>query len=379
MFYKKSRCCILLTLALIVFLWGPRVEAQAQESILTLENAIEMAYKSNPDLRKAEFQLDKAQYVRDELAKNISLPNPNGIMVVYPAVQQAINSFEQAEVNLRTAKKMTEAEQQKLEKDVTVAYSNCLKSKAQLDLAKKTLANVQQQDWIASLARANGLMSDFERQRSYSSRKQLEEKIKVAEAQYAASMAELARLVGKSSDWQANLVSRPVIRNYQRNELWLELGRGVSESVLTLAAKNALDVEKTKEYFPITRTDAYMWNLQYNLAELNYEQANRDARTTIEKLYYQIDWLEKLVATGELKLAQADKDLEVAKLKYDIGMIPKYSLVDSSLSGAELAKDNALSELEGYQNDLIQAKAQYAYLTGQTVYDAADWSNQNSK
>lgn len=371
MFIRRS-CWILLVI--IVFVWGPGLEVQAQESPLTLESAIEMAYKSNPDLRKAEFQLDKAQYVRDELAKNISLPNPNGVLMVYPAMQQAVNSFQQAEVNLRTAKKMTEAEQQKLEKDVTVAYSNCIKSKAQLELAKKNLAQMQQLDRIASLSRANGLMSDFEREKSHSSRKQLEEKIKGAEVQYAKSMAELASLLGKGSDWQANLVSYPVIRDYQRNELWMELGRGVSESVLTLAAKNQLDVEKTKEYFPITHTDAYMWNLQYNLAELDYEQANRDARNTIEKLYYQIDSLEKLVTTSELKLIQADKDLELAQLKYEVGMISRYSLLNSSLSGAEIDRENALSELQGYQNDLIQAKAQYAYLTGQPVYHDADWS-----
>lgn len=352
-------------------------EPTAEAEHLSLQKALEIAYKSNPDLRTAERQLDMAQYMRDELAKNMDfLPKAGGApLYMYPAVQEAINSFQQAEINYRTARQGLDIVRNSLEAKVIAAYSGCLKAESNLQYYYKMLQYMEEQNRVNQTARNVGVVASTDYQKAVNGLEQYREAVRSQEVALQSQRAELARLLNKGDNWQPVLSSCPVIETWDRNPVNIEILRGVDESPLTLSQKHNLDIEKSKEFWPGTRTDAFMWEVQYDLAQLNYESASRQAAAQIEGTYHQADVLEKGIAIAKLEQEQAQRDLEVLELKHSVGLIPMYKLnpLEGSLAEARLQVEKCQMDLDNMQIDLVQLKAAYNVNTGHSAYDPRDW------
>lgn len=344
---------------------------------LTIEDALQTAYKNNPDLRKADLEVEKAQIQRDDAADMIDYSIPSGNYLVIPKVQQLINGYQQADINLNAKKKARNQAKDGTAQAVVDAYNDAVKAYNQMETVRLMLEDMQQQMKARSAAKAVGLMADFDYEKAKTGMKELEESYKAAQSSYEGKIAALRSLLGESRDWQPQLSSRAVITDYERDDLALELSHGLSNAVQVWSSEAKLDVEKSMEDWIIPGISSDMQHINTGLAEADYEKSKRDAKAMIEQLYYGLDALEGQIDAAEVAYGTAQRDLELAELKYEVGMISLTSIMPGTenLSSARLEAEKKRLELENLKADLAATKSKFALLTGQAVYENEDWNS----
>ncbi|MGI6514555.1 MAG: TolC family protein [Syntrophomonadales bacterium] len=296
---------ILLTtfLTVIVFPLAPLFRLTATGAPipgLTIEEAVQLAYNNDPDAKKAELNVEQAQLARDDLAQYVDWI-PTGGMVV-PAYQELFNNFQQAEISLGVAKKVQATQKDLVTKNVIAAYTKVIKDKNTLDLARLSLANLQKQTAIRKTSKDLGMISSFDWQTIERGLKQAEEGVKAAEATYRSSCLALNALMGKSKDKTYELVSRPVGEQIPKNSLDQEYSRATNDAVLVWRAEQMLAIEQSKQTWVLPNVSSDLSRVLLEQAQVDYEKAKRDARLTIESLYYGIDALERQIQVAKESL-----------------------------------------------------------------------------
>ena len=372
--YIKIRGLLAVFIAITLVMANPLVAKAAVEE-LSIADAVAIATSKNPEVTSLKLQVDRANILRDDAADLVTFFSPDQLLV-NPEGQMIVNSYEQLTIQLKTLKKQLESEQGRVEKDVVNAYTAALMAANDMEATKLTLAEMDQQKKLFDLAQGLGMVSTFDHNTLLRKVEQLEDGLKIQEKQYAASIATLRALLNQSSDWDPVLTSQPVLREYPRQSLATEFTRAADQSVLMLGAQTARDLEQIKVYWPsFDGQDAYMDQIQRNVKDLEYEKTKRDTYATVEQLYHGMDALEMQIGLSQKQLEEKQRDLELKQLKYDLGMIPLRSMQPGveTLESAQNAVNKAELDLKSLQARLAANKANYAYLTGQTVYSKTDW------
>ncbi|NLY36868.1 MAG: TolC family protein [Tissierellia bacterium] len=339
---------------------------------LSIVEAIEIAWDKNPALRKAKLEVDRAQIARDKSLEAVTWIPTGGLVV--PAYQQVFNTYQQAEIGLTAAKKTEKLEKNRIAKEVIKAYTNALNDYKSMQLAYATYKNIQERASINSLANSIGLSSAYDYEQFKLTKNKAEQDYLAAESAYRSSIAELRQILNKSNEWQPQLISEPVITTYDREDLSTELARSMSESVLVWSKEALLDIEKSKQNWVIPNLPSDLQKIDLDMAEIDYEQAKQDARVIIEGLYHTIDLLEGQIESAEVNLKIAEKELALANLRYELGMIAKNGITgEQDLSSAQLKAQAAEVQLIKLKSQLAQAKAEFAYLTSKEVFNEQDW------
>lgn len=372
--YIKIRGLLAVFIAITLVMANPLVAKAAVEE-LSIADAVAIATSKNPEVTSLKLQVDRANILRDDAADLVTFFSPDQLLV-NPEGQMIVNSYEQLTIQLKTLKKQLESEQGRVEKDVVNAYTAALMAANDMEATKLTLAEMDQQKKLFDLAQGLGMVSTFDHNTLLRKVEQLEDGLKIQEKQYAASIATLRAFLNQSSDWDPVLTSQPVISEYPRQSLATEFTRAADQSVLMLGAQTARELEQIKIYWPsFDGQDAYMDQIQRNVKDLEYEKTKRDTYATVEQLYHGMDALEMQIGLSQKQLEEKQRDLELKQLKYDLGMIPLRSMQPGveTLESAQNAVTKAQLELKSLQAGLAANKANYAYLTGQTVYSKTDW------
>ncbi|MGB4020094.1 MAG: TolC family protein [Syntrophomonadaceae bacterium] len=372
--YIKIRGLLAVFIAITLVMANPLVAKAAVEE-LSIADAVAIATSKNPEVTSLKLQVDRANILRDDAADLVTFFSPDQLLV-NPEGQMIVNSYEQLTIQLKTLKKQLESEQGRVEKDVVNAYTAALMAANDMEATKLTLAEMDQQKKLFDLAQGLGMVSTFDHNTLLRKVEQLEDGLKIQEKQYAASIATLRALLNQSSDWDPVLTSQPVISEYPRQSLATEFTRAADQSVLRLGAQTARDLEQIKVYWPsFDGQDAYMDQIQRNVKDLEYEKTKRDTYATVEQLYHGMDALEMQIGLFQKQLEEKQRDLGLQQLRYDLGMIPLRSMQPGveTLESAQNAVTKAQLELKSLQAGLAANKANYAYLTGQTVYSKTDW------
>lgn len=372
--YIKIRGLLAVFIAITLVMANPLVAKAAVEE-LSIADAVAIATSKNPEVTSLKLQVDRANILRDDAADLVTFFSPDQLLV-NPEGQMIVNSYEQLTIQLKTLKKQLESEQGRVEKDVVNAYTAALMAANDMEATKLTLAEMDQQKKLFDLAQGLGMVSTFDHNTLLRKVEQLEDGLKIQEKQYAASIATLRALLNQSSDWDPVLTSQPVLREYPRQSLATEFTRAADQSVLMLGAQTARDLEQIKVYWPsFDGQDAYMDQIQRNVKDLEYEKTKRDTYATVEQLYHGMDALEMQIGLSQKQLEEKQRDLGLKQLRYDLGMIPLRSMQPGAetLESAQNAVTKAQLELKSLQAGLAANKANYAYLTGQTVYSKTDW------
>ncbi len=343
---------------------------------LSLEEALDLAYKYNPDLRKVELQLDRAEILRDIAAQSVTLL-PTGELLVAPEGRSVINNYEQADVNWKAIKKVSESEKQRIEKEVVTAYADAVKSYNQIELTRWQLQDMEEQNRLSQIASVQGVMANSDLRSSLRGVEQLEEALKASQAAHELALSSLRTLLNQEPDWIPILTSRPVADSFSRPGVWLALSRAENQSIMMVQAESALEIEESKLYWGLGsgEDDPYMDKINLHLKKLGVEEARRDTRGTVEQLYHRIDILEKQITRFQTVIKQKEQDLQVVRLKHEVGIIPYRSLIPGQpcLVSAELAFESSNRELDNLKADLVIARANFSYLIGEQVYSKLDW------
>lgn len=369
---RSIRCIVsILVLAFFMAVFLP-LNVYAEEA-LTIDDALAKTYKGNPDLRRIDLEVEKAQIMRDDAAEAVFYIPTGGM--VYPEVQQVVNMYQQAEIQLNTLKKQQKSEKDRITKEVIAAYADAVKKYNTSEAARMMLEQAREKQRISSVMLGAGLIAPFDHDQGKTGVKQLEEAYNAAKKAYEGSLANLAALLGESQGWQPKLVSRPVIENYPRHELSMEISRGLDESILVWSRKALLDIEESKQNWFLPNEKSSVTRIKYETAGIDYEKAKRDARAMIENLYYTIDTMEGQIKAAQIAYEQAEKAYKMTKIKYELGLVTRVGagMNSEDLLTAETNFNKARLDLENLKSDLARIKAEYAYLTGQEVYSREDW------
>lgn len=356
---------------------APVLAEEESKEPLTIEAALQKAYKNNPDLRKTELEVEKAQIQRDDAAEYVDFIPTGGL--VSPQLQAVVNGYQRADINLGAKKRARNQTKDLVTQAVITAYSEAVKDYNQMETVRLVLEDQQHQMKARSAAKAVGLMANFDYEKAKTKIKELEEKYKATESSYEGKVSTLRSLLGESKEWQPELSSRAIITDYERADLALEISRGLSNAVPVWSTEAMLDIEKSNAKWIIPGLSSDMQSVNTGLAEADYEKAKRDSKARIEQLYYWIDSLEGQIDAAELTYETAKKDLELGQIKYEVGMIALTSIAPGSetLSSLRLQEEQTRLELESLKADLASWKAQFALFTGQTVYESEDWNSPN--
>lgn len=343
---------------------------------LSLEEAMDIAYWYNPSLRKVALELDRAEVLRNLAAQSITFLPTEDILVT-PIGKAMINNFEQADINWKAKKKVSESEKQRIEKEVINAYAGAIKSANQIEIARGQLQDTKEQNRIHQIATVYGVMSAMDLNSSIIGVEQVEEGLKAAESAHEMAMSSLRNLLNQSPGWNPVLTSQPIADSFTRPEIWLSLSRAQNQSIMMLQAESLYEIEQKKVFWGLgtAEDDPYMDSINLVLRELDVEQARRDTRSTVESLYHNIDVVEKRIALAETGLKQKEQDFQLAKLRYEAGIIPYRSLnpAETSMAAAQLAVDKAKLEMVNLRADLVMLRAGFGYLIGEQVYSKLDW------
>lgn len=372
--YIKIRGLLAVFIAITLVMANPLVAKAAVEE-LSIADAVAIATSKNPEVTSLKLQVDRANILRDDAADLVTFFSPDQLLV-NPEGQMIVNSYEQLTIQLKTLKKQLESEQGRVEKDVVNAYTAALMAANDVEATKLAQAELDQQKKLFDLARGIGMVSMFDHNTLLHQAEQLEDTLKMQEKQYEVSIATLRSLLNKGSDWNPVLTSQPVISEYPRQSLATEFTRAADQSVLMLGAQTARDLEQIKVYWPsFDGQDAYMDQIQRNVKDLEYEKTKRDTYATVEQLYHGMDALEMQIGLSQKQLEEKQRDLGLKQLRYDLGMIPLRSMQPGAetLESAQNAVTKAQLDLKSLQARLAANKANYGYLTGQSVYSPTDW------
>lgn len=347
-------------------------DTASQSNNLSIQQALDQAYKNNPELKKANLTVDQTRIQKEDAAEVVEFIPGAGL--VMPEVQSVVNGYQLAEISYTTARKAAESAQYKVSMDVVNAYTSAVKNYNSMEVARINLAQAKEQMSARELAKSVGMVADFDYEQAKTSIQQLEEQYKYQKSQYDGSIASLRSVLGQSDSWTPNLTSKPVITSYKRNDLSLELSRGLSRSAAVWSAQAQMDMQKSKEAWIIQGTTSEMQQINSGLKSADYEQAKRDTQAQIQQLYFGIDSLEGQIAASQKAYETAKKNSELGELKFQLGMIPRVSTSGGESSySLKHSLETAALNLESLKATLAQSKAQFAYLTGQTVYETADW------
>lgn len=357
----------------ITFMFPTIGLAEESGEALSIQQALDLAYKNNPDLRLAELNVKKSQLIRDDAFEALEYFPTAGL--VTNAFDQVFNAYQQTEIGLATAKRAEQSAQDQIAKEVIETYSEAVKNYNNLKYLEMNLKHTKNLQRVSSIAHTTGSISSYEFDNIIVGTEQLEEGVRAAQLNYESSIAALRSLLGQHPNWTPILTSEALITDYERGELSAEILKGSSESVAVWSQKALLDIEKSKENWVLLGVSSEMKDINLKTAEQNYADAQRSSRVLIEQLYYGIDAVEGQIKMAELVCKKAVKDEEVAQLKYDLGLIPKLSLIPGadSLDSALLATDKAKTDLSNLKLQLAKLKAQYAFLTGAEVFSNTDW------
>jgi len=358
----------------IAFMLPTIAVAEESGEALSIQEALDLAYKNNPDLRLAELNVRKSQLLRDDAFEALDYFPVAGL--VTNAFDQVFNAYQQTEIGLANAKRSEQAAQDQITKEVIETYSEAVKNYNNVKYLEMSLKNTKSLLRASSVANTIGYISPYDFDNTIVSTRQMEEGLRAAQLNYEGSIAALRSLLGQHPNWTPVLTSEALITGYERGELSSEILKGSSESVAVWSQKALLDVEKSKENWILLGVSSEMKDINLKTAEQNYAEAQRNSRVLIEQLYYGIDAIEGQIEMAELDCKKVAKDEEVARLKYDLGLIPKLSLIPGyeSLDATLLANSKAKTDLSNLKLQLAKLKAQYAILTGAEVFSKTDWS-----
>jgi len=317
--------------------------------------------------------VEQREIQRDDLAEVVQyIP---GAGLVSPQVQELVSGYQSAEIAWDAAKKAEKSTRENITLQVVSTYASAIRARNELDVARVTLEDTKQQLRTLSLAEAVGLLADFDYEKAKTQSLQIQEQCNYLQSQYEGAISGLRSLLGKGEDWVPVLTSRPELNEYEREDLSLELSRGLSRSVQVWSKEAELNIEKGREKWIIPGISSEMQSINTGIKEADYEQARRDTKAQIEQLYFVLESLEGQIAAAQKACDISEKNLELGELKYKMGLIPNISMTagGESVSSYRISAEKASITLQSLKATLAETKAKFAFLTGKQIYQESDW------
>lgn len=327
---------------------------------LTLAQAVEKALANSKALKTGEYDIERAEEVREKAADNVTWkPAGGGLSGEAAAVaSRAFTGLVQADLAWQMSKKAYNAEKDSVVMSVYQAYNGVLQAREKrraAELAYKS-ADLAHRAAVASLRAGVISKSDF--LKSEAGLAGGKAGLEAAEKALADAYQKFNQLVGLWPEDRPVLVDRPSFSPLQIDSLDTEVERAVEESPSQWLAEKKIDLAKLSLDLYVfndpTNPDPYKAKeIDVEKAEISAAEAKDQMRQLARSLYYSIRQLEEQYAGLEHQAAVAGENLRVAKLKYDLGMVTRTDLATAESALAEAQK--ALLDAAAQHEVLIMA------------------------
>ncbi|MDD2620699.1 MAG: TolC family protein [Syntrophomonadaceae bacterium] len=319
--------------------------------VLTIEDAEKRALARSNDLKMADYSIEQGELNRNTAADNVGYIPADGD---WADVSSAYLKLIQSDINWQMTKKEKEASTDTIKKNVFQKYTNVLNAQEKVKAAEKALEYAAFQRLAARVG--------------YQVKKESLSSQNTAERNYVAKEAALAKSKNALEDsWRSfnsllglNAKERPVLQDdpqfsaYQIDDLELEVLRNMDINPdIWLANKK---VEQAQ-----LAVDLYTWNnggesyavkkLAVDKAALSAADTKEQARESIISAYNNIYNLGQQYQTTLRDLEAAEEDLNITKLKFEMGTVSKGDVLKAE---ADLATLQQTLKSTVYEHELAE-------------------------
>ena len=376
---RRKNGLVLFTVLALVFLLAAPVSAATVNlpDDLTIDEAIAIAQANNRDSKKNVLEVEKSLKQLEDLGEAIYMTSYTS-GEISTATQTSVSTYQSSNIAYLSALRTRDRNREQVEMNVISAYSTVLSSINQLEQLELDLTDLDKREKVMQQSKALGLVSEQSLLNFYAAKEQYQKNYESAQLNYDSAMAGLRGVLGitASQKWEPVLVSQFLPDSYERKDLDAEISRGYDKSDTVWNAQANLNLKESQYLWVLPNESSRIKRIDLDLAALTYEQAKDAVKTQIEQLYYSIDALETQIVINKMQLDQAENDLKLAQVRYNVGVIPLISVSGGdSLNSYQLAYNKAKLTLEAKRSSLANSKTQFAYLTGQQVYKTDDWSD----
>ncbi len=303
-----------------IFLFASGVLAEeANNSPLTLSEAVKIALENGSEMKKAQFELQQSE---------LNYKKTKADLLLSPSILSELSN----ETALLVAQRNYEITRSNQIQVVEEAYYNILKLQRSVVLAQeninrsqKQLENVKAKYSLGMVAQIDVISAEYELSNAQSNLINAESNLQIAKMN-------LNQLLGRDLNTPVELASELVF-----NPSSIDLKQSIEYALENrLEIKKAEDevVLKTKEvqvntndYTPVLNQQLSQVGLQ--ISTINLEDIKNSIQIELKQNYESLKTAERAVPLQDKSLSRANEYLKIAEARYDAGVITSIELIDA--------------------------------------------------
>lgn len=331
-------------------------QSEANENILTLEEALEKAKKNSADLRSVEETAEYLQELKEDIYDSVgsfTIPDASYQKWVNDRTYSLYSSVQSILSNMTKNRYTEEITNIALESTVKSHFTSILSNESALALAKRT-EELQKMTYEQGKVKFDyGIISKYDLQQMENSYTEAKEKVASLEKTLTKEYRSFYDLIGEKEEAEYTLVYDVSYEPYTMSQTMNQyISERLKKDYTILQKEQAVEDAK----FSMNYMSESTTNNQYLANEHSYEESKRSLKTAkedkelaIKNAYDAILELEDSYVSAENNLEIAKSDLALAELNYELGRITQIELQQAELA-VEQAED-ALQQIV-YAHDL---------------------------
>lgn len=343
---------------------GPKVQE------LSLQNAIDLAVKNNPDMQLADLKVQKAQIEYDSAVDTAQRTSVDQILDgknlgMLSQYQWGLIKWVQpvsTEAAYTLAQKNKELQQDMLKLNVETTYYNVLKAQRNLAIKRENLKYFQDQLKIAQTGYKIGTRAKVDVTVVESSVAAYQALVVTEENKYRAGIIDLNRLMGLDLDTPLKLTTQlNVDKIAAKVDVNATIKDALENNVSILSYKKNLGIAKVqadvaKRFngpgIPVYSTS----EIDAKMAEVNVSKQSLLLTAAIKKSYLSLLTLEQSLDWQTKEVEKAKENAKVFGLKYEAGLATSLDAKKATID-LEQAEENLSESI--YQYNTLKSSFKY--------------------
>lgn len=356
----------IVTVLFMVSITGAEKETPQSKS-LTLNQAVELAVKNNPQIQladlgvdKANLDLEQAEFAADKMEDRVGNRRDQSSEMVIDIVPK------QAESGKVIAETSQEYTKNNIKYNVESAYYGVLKAEKLQEVNEATYKRAQEQLKVSQARFKAGTAAKFDVITAESQLKSAEADLNSAKSSVKIAQMGLSKALDLDLDTPINATSKFEFKKTEPINLDQEILDYTEKDLNVVSARESYNIQKilfdyNEKYY--TRNTFIYREAEFNLkdAQVKYDNAQNDLEFNIKNAYQNLITAEENYHVLTKSLEQAKEAQRLTLLRFQVGMATSYDVLsaETTLKQVELGLLNAL-----YDYNLAKAKFSYGIFGG---------------
>ncbi len=341
---------------------GPKVRE------LSLQEAVYLAVKNNPEIELADLAVKKAQNEYDGASDVAYKLEYDYVQTHQIGVIKWVNP-KATEVALALAKKRQELAEKTLRLNVETAYYNVLKAERNLAIKREGLKYFQDQSKIALTAFKIGTKAKVDVTIAESAVAGYQAQVTNEENNYRIAVMELNRITGLDLDTPLKLTTKLSIEKIGSTiKLDETIKKALVDNIEILSVKKNLELAEVKydvaKKFGLSAYDTT--GIEKKIAEANVRKQELATTAVVKQSYLSLFSMERMIEWQTKEVEKAAENARVFLLRYNAGL------------ATSLEAKKATIDLEQAEENLAETIYKYNLLKSQFKYELFSTSSGSS-